>query len=174
MDHDTWIFLVQHLENTQNLQILYFKSREELQKQWNLGKLKFQWWKSHSSEGNAEESQSSSSQVGWWTEDVDPNQWESTEGKRNQQRISWSMIYDFSMIDWKQEGPQMSHYFYLWDFWCGVHGGQKQGQKLKDKVNFSAALKYLKIKSCLREPTTSKHSWPQDTNYNVYLHGSRR
>lgn len=41
------------------------------------------------------------------------------------------MIYNISMIDWKLEEPQMSH---LWDFWCGVGGGQKQGQKLKEEI----------------------------------------
>lgn len=71
---------------------------------------------------------------------ADPNRWQSTEGKRNQHRISWSMIYDSSMIDWKQKTPK-----YHTIFTCEISGvAEKQGQKLKDKVNFSAALRCLK------------------------------
>lgn len=134
MDYDTWIFLVQHLENTQNLQILYFKKQRRATEAMEPRKTKISVVKKPLQWGKCWREPAIIFPRGWWTEDyVDPNQWEYTEGKGNQQRISWSMIYDFSMIDWKQEDPQMSHYFYLWDFWCGVHGGQKQGQKLKDK-----------------------------------------
>lgn len=71
---------------------------------------------------------------------------------------------------------RVSHVTSFWPmrFMECIGGEKKQGQQLKDRVNFSAALKCLATKVLLeRAATDKKHSWPQDTHFKVHLYGPR-